>query len=500
MTKIVRAPTEAKGGITPEEAVKLKTHADLWIDRIMRTESIEPSRIVPAVERLYEVSGLKRPRVVVVPSPLVANLAGGLSAAIWHLRKHGKTRAATDTATDDATDDATYAATDDATDDATYAATDAATDDATYAATRAATYAATYAATDDATDTATYAATDAATDDATDAATRAATYAATYAATRAATDTATRAATDTATDDATDDATYAATDAATRAATYAATRAATYAATYAATDAATRAATYAATRAATYAASPKHWLRRLVEALTPNAIEFSLGVIRLSWRMRQGGNHWGQYDSYLSACRDVLGLAGLGCWEKYAAWEECAIEGSWRIMHEEFCIVSDFPEFIRVDIERRPHCETGPSHRWRDGWELYHLDGQRLEKEVWESITSKAMTFGEIMAIENADIRALALKYNPEAILNADSKLVDISKRGNALYLIQDTELNRFLEEPEIWFLKMFCPTGRTFVEGVDPAFARKNPKADTCQARALGLTPSQYRSLTVEG
>jgi hypothetical protein len=169
-------------------------------------------------------------------------------------------------------------------------------------------------------------------------------------------------------------------------------------------------------------------------------------------------------------------------------------------MHDEFCIVSDFPEFIKIDAENRSHCETGPSHRWRDGWELFHLDGQALEQAQHERIVIKKMSFKEIMAIENADIRALALKYNPEAMISSGSKLIDVSKRGNALYLIKDSELNTFLDEPEIWFLKMECPTGRTFVEGVDPTIARKHPSADYLQARALGLTASQYKNLAIEG
>src|SRR5207248_878720 len=114
-------------GITPAEAAALETHVDLWIRRIMRIEPIDRAKIIPAIEGLYEAAGLRKPRVVIAPSPLVANIAGGLSAAIWHLRKH---------ATGDATGAATFAATY----DATHAATDAATRDATYAATYAATH------------------------------------------------------------------------------------------------------------------------------------------------------------------------------------------------------------------------------------------------------------------------------------------------------------------------------------------------------------------------
>src|SRR5260221_13332888 len=112
MAKIVRTPTRAEGGITPEEKARLDAHAQLWIKRIMRTTPIEPDKIVPAIEELYAVAGLKKPRIVVVPSPLVASLSSGLASSIWYLRKK-------DAATDDATD-ATHAA--------TLAATAAATD------------------------------------------------------------------------------------------------------------------------------------------------------------------------------------------------------------------------------------------------------------------------------------------------------------------------------------------------------------------------------------
>ena len=50
-------------------------------------------------------------------------------------------------------------------------------------------------------------------------------------------------------------------------------------------------------------------------------------------------------------------------------------------MHEEFCIISDFPEFIKMDEENRPHSQVGPSHRWRDGWSLYNWHGTEIPGE-----------------------------------------------------------------------------------------------------------------------
>lgn len=161
MTKIIRTPTAATGGITPVEKLAMDRITQEWIGIAMRTNPIEPDKIVPAIQALYRAAGKECPRVVIAPSPLVMAFAYGAAAAIWHRRKTcAATDAATDATTRDATDaatwaatwgatwDATMTATDAATRAATRAATDAATRDATRAATRAATWGATWGATD----------------------------------------------------------------------------------------------------------------------------------------------------------------------------------------------------------------------------------------------------------------------------------------------------------------------------------------------------------------
>ena len=122
MTKIVRTPTKATGGVTKEELEKMKVHTDMWIKRIMRTEPANYEKLKTAIEGLYEVSGLKKPRVILVPSPLVMAYAYGASVAI--LKKYSNaTRNATRNATWNATDNATLNATLNATENATYNAT-----------------------------------------------------------------------------------------------------------------------------------------------------------------------------------------------------------------------------------------------------------------------------------------------------------------------------------------------------------------------------------------
>lgn len=116
---------------------------------------------------------------------------------------------------------------------------------------------------------------------------------------------------------------------------------------------------------------------------------------------------WSGWPSYLSAFRDVLGLV-LPEHDKYKAWEACAIEGGFRIVHEEFCIVSDRPEVLTVDERNRPHNATGPSHKWRDGWSLYHYHGVVVPPDVIEDRAS--ITIKRIRDETNAEVRRVMIE------------------------------------------------------------------------------------------
>jgi len=64
MTKIVRTPTKATGGITDAERDEMKKHADLWISRAMRTTPVDVDEITSAVHDLYAAAGLTNGRRV----------------------------------------------------------------------------------------------------------------------------------------------------------------------------------------------------------------------------------------------------------------------------------------------------------------------------------------------------------------------------------------------------------------------------------------------------
>ena len=297
--------------------------------------------------------------------------------------------------------------------------------------------------------------------DATDAATRAATDAATYAATRAATDAAT------------DDATYAATAAATRAAT----AAATYDATAAATAAATRAATDAATRAATDAATAtadddlSKWfvvngdLRLVARAF--GSEKFLLRCAFNAWRLYQGGNFWSGWTAYLSFFRHVVKL-DLPIYKQFNHWESATIHGSYRIVHQKFCIVSDRPAILTVDAQNRPHNANGPFCRWRDGSRLYSWHGIRLP--AWCIEQKDRITKETILAEDNTEIRRVmceivgwprALEMLGGKTIHADEclglprKLIELDLKGERVRLLHMT--NGTVENGE----------RRQFIEGV---------------------------------
>ena len=147
----------------------------------------------------------------------------------------------------------------------------------------------------------------------------------------------------------------------------------------------------------------------------------------------------------------------------------------------------------------RHHSDQLPAISWKGGLELFALDGFILKKDSWQKILSKQMTFKEIMAIEISDQRTVALKYNPEAIIKENAVLVDKSERGNELYKIEGQQINKDLDFKKIWFLRMKCPTGRIFVEGVPHEGEEAQPKADVMQALLCGLTAEEYFSLKLE-
>jgi len=191
---------------------------------------------------------------------------------------------------------------------------------------------------------------------------------------------------------------------------------------------------------------------------------------------------WSAWDCYATAFRDVLGLQ-LPEHVKYAAWEACALEGGFRVMHEEFCVVSDRPELLKVDDQNRPHAEAGPSHRWRDGWSLYHWHGVAIPGE-W--VTGAPPSAAEALNWPNVEQRRAACEIVGWARILDQLNAKVINRNDN-------TEIGELLEvsipdSGKERFLRVRCGTGRSFCLPVP----REMKTALQANAWSYGLSPEE--------
>jgi len=151
---------------------------------------------------------------------------------------------------------------------------------------------------------------------------------------------------------------------------------------------------------------------------------------------------WAGWDAYITAFRDVLGLR-LPEHEKYAPWEACATEGGFRFMHAKFCLVSDRPEILETDERHRPHSDVGPSHRWRDGWSLYHIHGVRVPAHV--VLAPQTITVIEIEAEKNSEVRRVMIdRYGPARFVkDSGAQVVHSLPADFAMVGLRDAKLLR---------------------------------------------------------
>lgn len=202
---------------------------------------------------------------------------------------------------------------------------------------------------------------------------------------------------------------------------------------------------------------------------------------------------WASVEAYLTAARDILGL-DLPQHVAYSHWEQAAIHGGFRVLHPEFCIVSDFPEHISVDEQNRPHGENGPSHRWRDGWALYHWHGVRVPPHWIED--KENLDPAEVLRAENVEQRAAGAAIIGWARMSEklNRRVLDGDPATDIGALVELTLPG--LPEPGR-FLMAQCPRNGTICEGVPRVSdidGRPITTAIAAQAWRDGLPASEYQ------
>jgi hypothetical protein len=154
-------------------------------------------------------------------------------------------------------------------------------------------------------------------------------------------------------------------------------------------------------------------------------------------------------------------------------------------MHEKFCIVSDFPEVLKIDDQNRAHGQDGPSHKWRDGWSLYHWHGVGVP-EHW-IMNKGSLTAKEAITWTNIEQRRAACEILGWAKILQELDAKVINEDG-------DPEIGTLVvvNLPDIGkekFLRVLCGTGREFAIPVPPEMKT----ALEAQSWTWGLEPKDF-------
>jgi hypothetical protein len=366
----------AGSDITGEERkVRRAEHSQRWIANAMRTERIDHAECTAAIRDLYTAAGLEWPRVVIVPSPRILAFASGFSCAFWYLHDHAQVDfdAACDVGAvfSDLTSSAIF--------HATCSAFTAATRNAVHTPQRTRFSAPVILGSYVDFDPVVHLPTNPATDEATDGAVCAAI------------------------------ARVSCRDTVKRGGLARKTLETIYMDAYQAIGPVRLAVRYgvdAITRGATEDDMAKFG-DIAIALLGRQHASFGMNCAKVWRRCYQPGNLRSEMACSGTADRDILGLEPTRDPGSTAA-ERCAKAGGFRFVHARFCMVSDFAEVLRVDERGRPHCVDGPSLRWRDGWELYHLHGVRVPRQI--VMEPGKLTVAQIDGQRNLEVRRVMIE------------------------------------------------------------------------------------------
>lgn len=215
--------------------------------------------------------------------------------------------------------------------------------------------------------------------------------------------------------------------------------------------------------------------------------------------MYQGGNMWASSVAFVVFGRDHAKLAERGLidpnlYEKYRPWDTLARLSGFRWVHEQFCVISDFPTQFMVDAAGLGHNERGPYARWADGFALYSRHGVRVPARWVEERDKVAPS--EVLRCENVEQRAAgaALIGWPRMLKSLKCKVIHDSGIDSVGQLIELTLPG--LPDPGR-FLKAICPRNGVIVEGVPYVSDVDNLPIETAfhaQAWRIGDRQDEYQ------
>lgn len=140
-------------------------------------------------------------------------------------------------------------------------------------------------------------------------------------------------------------------------------------------------------------------------------------------------------------------------------------------------IICEKPIFCKKN-DKGMHCIDGPAVKWRDGYEQYHINGRRIEKDWAKKCLSGQLTQKEFLTEGNDEKRSAAyLLLGEEKMMKLlEAQLVDevliTHENGESEtvgYYKTKKALNTFKKKPYAW-RKVVCPsTGTSYLTPTNP-------------------------------
>lgn len=158
-------------------------------------------------------------------------------------------------------------------------------------------------------------------------------------------------------------------------------------------------------------------------------------------------------DFSWTAFYDYFDLIAVLDHEKFRAWRDyCEAGIFYCVQLDGICAVCPMPKYVKRNNTQAMHCEDGFAIEWADGFGIYVLDGIRFDRreqdKLYWKIVKHELTLPEILAIEDIDQRAVALKY-----CNAESVIQSLVDLGQAKLIDTANKQASYLEHNSIEFI-----------------------------------------------
>lgn len=214
---------------------------------------------------------------------------------------------------------------------------------------------------------------------------------------------------------------------------------------------------------------------------------------------------WGQHDIYWIQHYRFAEAIGA----KYApedsdylnnTWYPLAKSAMWWWPFDTHCIICNRPKEIHVDDSAELHNETGPAMSFRDGLELYVINGNEVPKFV--VMEPETITLKHIEDTENAEVRRIMimrmgadkyLKAIGAKLINRDRVKVGedvVDDEGNPYYIVRGLFHDKY---DNAWLVGHDGSTKRMY-------FMSVSPKAKTCAEAHFSISGFKDDDIVASG